>query len=141
MQHKHTILTLALFLWITLGDALPGNALADSFDDVNSALSEGDYRAAYRGFKRLAQRDHPQAQYQLGMLYLSAKGVEMDVAEGVEWLKRAANGGVYLAANELAQIYLSGRGVAPDEQEAMKWVELATKLAEQNSGEADDGCE
>jgi hypothetical protein len=30
---------------------------------------------------------------------------------------------------------------APDEQEAMKWVELATKLVERNSDEADEGCE
>lgn len=83
MQHKHALRTLALSLWLTLGCLLPGIALADDFDDAVSALADGDYRIAYRGFKRLAQ----------------------------------------------------------DEQEAVKWVELATKLAEQNSDEADEGCE
>ncbi len=141
MQHKHALRTLALSLWLTLGCLFPAIALADDFDEAVSALADGDYRIAYRGFKRLAQQDHPQAQFQLGMLYLAGQGVEMDVAQGIEWLERAANGGLYLAANELAQIYLSGRGVAPDEQEAMKWVELATKLAEQNSDEVDEGCE
>jgi hypothetical protein len=65
----------------------------------------------------------------------------MDVAQGVEWLKRAANNGSYLAANELGQIYSAGRGVAPDEQEAVKWLELATRLAQENPAEADEGCE
>ncbi|MEW8047441.1 MAG: SEL1-like repeat protein [Candidatus Thiodiazotropha sp.] len=41
----------------------------------------------------------------------------------------------------MGQIYLSGKGVDIDEKEAIKWLELATEIAEQNEGEAEDGCD
>lgn len=105
------------------------------------ALDNGEHREAYRGFKRLAKQYHVEAQYQLGMLYLFGKGVREDAAQGIAWLKEAAENGYYLAASELGQIYLSGRGVDVDEQEAIKWLELATMIAEENEGEAEDGCD
>ncbi|MCU7906092.1 MAG: sel1 repeat family protein [Candidatus Thiodiazotropha sp. (ex Epidulcina cf. delphinae)] len=116
-------------------------AFADDYDDAVSALSDGDYHDAYQDFKRLARRDHVEAQFQLGMLYLFGKGVGQDSETGVEWLRQAAESGSYLAANELGRIYLSGKGVARDEQEAIKWLELATEIAEQHEGEAEDGCD
>ncbi|MET0091626.1 MAG: tetratricopeptide repeat protein [Candidatus Thiodiazotropha sp.] len=114
---------------------------ADDYEDGVAALESQDYLAAARLFNRMAKRDHVKAQYQLGLLYLSGKGVDLDVEKGVDWLKRAAEGGSYKAANELSQIYLSGKGVERDEQEAIKWLELATRIAKQNTEEADDGCE
>lgn len=121
--------------------SVTGVAFADDYDDALSALSDGDYREAYRGFKRLARRDHIEAQFQLGMLYLYGKGVGRDSDTGIEWLSQAAESGSYLAANELGQIYLSGKDVTRDEAEAIKWLELATKIAEQHEGEAEDGCD
>jgi TPR repeat protein len=115
--------------------------LASDFESAMDALIKGEHREAYRVFKRLAKRDHAKAQYQLGMLYLFGKGVEQDSIQGISWLKEAANNGSYGAANELGQIYVSGKGVAIDEKEGVKWLELATKIAEQNKGEAEDGCE
>jgi TPR repeat protein len=141
MHNKHIIRVLSLTLWLFLGAGLPGMVCAVSFDEAMSALEDGEYRAAYRDFKRLAQEDHPEAQYQFGMLLLFGKGVRMDVEQGIEWLKRAANNGSFLAANELGQIYISGRGVAADEQEAKKWLERASQLAEQQPGEAEEDCE
>lgn len=141
MHHERAIRVLFISIWLTVGASLPAVSLAEAYDDAVAALADGEYRTAYRDFKRLARQDHPKAQYQLGMLFLFGQGVEMDVTQGVEWLKRAANNGSYLAANELGQIYISGRGVAPDEQEAVKWVELATRLAQENPAEADEGCE
>ncbi len=136
-----SIRTLVTLLWLIAGAALPAVSQADPYDEAMAALAEGEFRSAYRDFKRLARKDHTESQYQLGMLYLFGKGVTQDVEQGMEWLKRAAENGSYLAANELGQIYLAGRGVATDEQEAMKWLELATTLAAQNPGEAEDGCE
>jgi TPR repeat protein len=118
-----------------------GDLLAAEFDDAMDALSNGEHREAYRSFKRLAKKEHVEAQYQLGMLYLFGKGVEQDTDQGVRWLRDAATNGSYLAANELGQIYLSGKGVDIDENEAVKWLELATEIAQQNEGEAEDGCE
>ncbi|MES9969435.1 MAG: tetratricopeptide repeat protein [Candidatus Thiodiazotropha sp.] len=118
-----------------------GDLLASDFDDAMDAMTSGEYHTAYRGFKRLAKRDHAKAQYQLGMLYLFGKGVEQNTDQGITWLKEAAGNGSYMAANELGQIYLSGKGVEIDEKAAIKWLELATEIAEQNEGEAEDGCD
>jgi TPR repeat protein len=118
-----------------------GDLSAAEFDDAMHALTSDEYREAYRSFKRLAKRDHVGAQYQLGMLYLFAKGIEQDTDKGLIWLKEAANNGSYLAANELTQVYLSGMGVEIDEREAVKWLTLATEIAKKNQGEADDGCD
>jgi TPR repeat protein len=118
-----------------------GELLADDFDEAMDALVKGEHHAAYRGFKRLAKRDHIKAQYQLGMLYLFGKGVELDADQGISWLKLAANNGSYMAANELGQIYLSGKGVEINEKEAVVWLGLATKIAQHNEGEAENGCD
>jgi TPR repeat protein len=116
-------------------------SIADDFEMALTALSEREYSTAYRAFKRLAKREHIDAQYQLGMLYLYGRGVDQDVEQGVSWLKRAAEGGSYVAANELGQVYLSGQWVKQNETEAMKWLTLSSKIAEESEGEASDGCE
>ena len=121
--------------------ALPTASQADAYDEALTAMANGEYRSAYRDFKRLARKDHTRAQYQLGMLFLFGKGVGQDVEQGIDWLTRAAENGSYLAANELGQIYISGRGVAPNEQEAMKWLDLATELAGENPDDAEEGCD
>jgi TPR repeat protein len=141
MKRERKIVTLAAALWLIVAALLPVVSQAEPYDEALAALAEGEFRTAYRDFKRLARKDHTQAQYQLGMLLLLGKGVGQDEERGIEWLKRAAENGSYLAANELGQIYLAGRGVAPNEQEAMKWLELATQLAGENPDEAEDGCE
>ncbi len=138
MVHHRIIPIIAVSLWLSLAT---GPLRSEPYDEAMQALAEGEYRAAYRDLKRLAQQDHAEAQYQLGMLYLFGQGVETDVAQGIGWLKRAAEGGVYLAANELGQIYAAGRGVPRDDQEAARWIELATRLAGEAPGQADDGCE
>jgi hypothetical protein len=141
MRYKQTIRMYFFLCWLALSSGLWGVALASPFSEAKQALDAGDHRTAYRGFKRLAMQDHPGAQYQLGMLLLAGKGVAQDTTQGIEWLKRAAGNGSYLAANELAQIYTSGREVAPDEQEAMKWIERATQLGKQQPEVTDEGCE
>ena len=139
MQHTHLYRMLVPLL--ALAFMVPVVVCAASYEEAMSALEEGDYRAAYRDLKRLAQDGNPEAQYQVGMLLLFGQGVRKRVDEGVDWLKQAADNGSYLAANELAQIYASGRDVKPDEQEAMKWIERATQLGKKHPEEADEGCE
>jgi TPR repeat protein len=114
-----------------------GDLSAAEFGDAMDALSNGESREAYRGFKRLVKRDHVKIQYQLGMLCLFGMGAD----QGTGWLEGAANNGAYLAANELGQAYLLGKGVEINEKAAVKWLELATQIARQNEGEAEDGCE
>ena len=141
MKHKKTQRIWAAALCLMVAVAVPAVSQADAYDEALTAMANGEYRSAYRDFKRLARKDHTRAQYQLGMLFLFGKGVGQDVEQGIDWLTRAAENGSYLAANELGQIYISGRGVSPNEQEAMKWLELATELAGENPDDAEEGCD
>lgn len=141
MKHKKTQWIWAAALCLLAIAAMPAVTLADDYNEALTAMANGEYRSAYRDFKRLARNDHTRAQYQLGMLFLFGKGVDQDVEQGIDWLTRAAENGSYLAANELGQIYISGRGVSPNEQEAMKWLELATELAGEDPDEAEEGCD
>jgi TPR repeat protein len=141
MYDKYTAQILTPLLWLLLAAGLLGMICAASYDEAMSILADGEYRAANRVFKRLALEGHPEAQYQLGMLLLLGKGVDMDVEQGIEWLKRATDNGFYLAANELGRSYILGRGVAPDEEGAKKWLERASQLAEQQPDDAEEDCE
>lgn len=141
IKEQSSIMKFQSGLILTLLLLVFGDLLAADFEEAMDAMTDGEYQEAYRSFKRLAKRDHMQSQYQLGMLYLLGKGVEQNTDQGITWLKEAANNGSYRAANELGQIYLSGKGVDIDEKEAIKWLELATEIAEQNEGEAEDGCD
>lgn len=141
MKHNKTNRFLVALLLLMVAASWPLASQADPYEEALEELTEGEFRSAFRAFKRLARKDHTEAQFQLGMLYIFGKGVAQDVEQGIEWLKRSAQNGSYLAANELGQIYISGRGVEPNEQEAIKWLELATQLAEENPDETEEGCD
>lgn len=132
MEPRHYFLLLIILL-------LPVTALAMDFTAASSAYEAGNYRSAYRGFKSLAQDQHVEAQYRLGLLYLNGQGARKDVDQGLAWLKQAAENGSYLAAAELGQIYASGSAVEMNPTEAAKWIELSTRLAEDE--DADEGCD
>ncbi len=112
---------------------------ATDFDTAFAAYEAGEYRTAYRGFKRMAHDHHVQAQYLLGLLYFNGQGVRKDVQRGVEWLKEAAGNGSYRAAAELGHIYATGNGVRMDADEASRWIDLSVELA--GEGDADEECD
>ncbi|MGD8589977.1 MAG: hypothetical protein PVG22_14220 [Chromatiales bacterium] len=129
------------FICILLGGWLfwAGWAAAADFDTAYRAYQAGDYRAASRDFKHLANGGHVRAQYLLGLLYLNGQGVGENTERAIDWLKRSAQNGYYLAAVELGQIYGSGRGVAMDSEEAARWISLSTRLA--TDADAEQECE
>ena len=48
---------------------------------------------AAKWFRAAADQGHADAQFNLGLLYLSGSGVAMDEAEGVRWVRLAADSG------------------------------------------------
>ncbi|MEI6655915.1 MAG: tetratricopeptide repeat protein, partial [Verrucomicrobiota bacterium] len=53
----------------------------------------------------------PEAQNELGLLYLSGKLATADAPAGIAWLTRAAQGGLALAQNNLGALFEQGAGV------------------------------
>jgi uncharacterized protein len=65
------------------------------------------------------------SQYFVGLYRYFGVGVEQDRAEGLMWLRRAAEGGIEGAQRALTFILGAGIGTAPDPVEAAKWQALA----------------
>jgi TPR repeat protein len=76
-------LALLLSLW-------PGLALAGVAEGV-AAYARGDYAAALAEFRPLADAGEPLAQFNLGVMYKTGRGVKQDPIEAYKWFELAAS--------------------------------------------------
>ena len=106
--------------------ALGAPAWAADFQAGAAAYSEGDYAAALRAFRPLADQGFAAAHYYLGVLYAGGEGVPQDAAEAVAWFRKAAERGYVFAQYNLGVLYAGGEGVPQDRVQAYAWVSIAT---------------
>src|SRR5262245_54616914 len=99
---------------VLLALAAAGAARAGPFEDAVAARERGDYAAALRLSRPLAEQGDPGAQFMLGTMLYDGLGVPQDFAEAFRWLRRAADQGDARAQSRVAGMYQSGRGVAQD---------------------------
>ncbi len=97
------------------------------------AYDNGDYAAALREWRPLAEQGNARAQANLGVMYENGLGVTQDDAEAVRWYRLAAEQGDAWAQFNLGVMYENGRGVTQDDAEAVRWYRLA---AEQGDAKA-----
>ena len=105
--------------------ALP--AAAQDLQKGIEAYERGDYAAALKEWRPLAEQGLAAAQYNLGLIYANGQGVKQDYAEAVKWYRRAAEQGDAEAQNNLGVMYEKGQGVKQDHAEAVKWYRLAAE--------------
>ncbi|KAF9305894.1 hypothetical protein BGZ74_008457 [Mortierella antarctica] len=75
---------------------------------------------------KAARRGDQDAQFQLGMMYLSGEGGAIkDEAEAVEWYRMAAQQGHRASQHRLGLLYEAGQGVEQDYKEAATWFRKA----------------
>ncbi len=108
-------------------------AAANNVDAAYKACDSGDYVAALKILRPLADQSNAQAQYLLGYLYDQGRGVAQNDVEAVKWYRLAADQGEAGAQYNLGNMYLQGRGVVQDDVEAVRWLCLA---ADQGSSQA-----
>lgn len=82
------------------------------FSEGMDAYQRGDYATARRNFEGLAEKGFPEAQFNLGMMYLEGTGVPQDYASAVPLLQQAAEQGLAEAQHTLSVMYYGGRGVS-----------------------------
>jgi uncharacterized protein len=80
---------------------------------------------AVKWYRKAAEQNVADAQYNLGVCYANGQGVTEDDAESVKWFRKAAEQNLADAQYNLGVCYDSGEGVAKDEVEAYKWWLLA----------------
>ena len=84
-----------------------------------------DPAKAVEWFRKAADQEHAEAQYELGKCYAEGVGVDQDPAEAVAWFRKAAEQGDAEAECELGRRYAEGADVDPDPAEAVAWFRKA----------------
>ena len=77
------------------------------------------------GYRLKAKDGDVEAARELGLLYLSGKGVPQDFKEALRWLGMAGDHGDGSAASALGNMYYQGQGVAQDFTQAFGWYQKA----------------
>ena len=66
-----------------------------------------------------------EAQFNLGLCYNNAIGIQQDYKEAMKWYKKAAKQNYGKAFRNIGICYLNGTGVEKDEKEGVKWISKA----------------
>ena len=77
--------------------------------------------------RRLAEGKNADAQYTLGNVYLTGRGVKQNYKEAMKWFRKAADQGDADAQSNLGYMYAEGWGVPQDYKEAVKWFRKAAE--------------
>ena len=65
---------------------------------------ERRFEEAFKWFLKAAEQGIPEAQYNLGICYGKGEGVQQDTQKAIEWLTKASNNGLAVAAIQLEMI-------------------------------------
>ena len=79
------------------------------------------------GYRRKARAGDIDAARELGLLYLSGKGVAQDFKEALHWLGIAGDHGDRTAGSALGNMYYTGQGVPRDFGQAFGWYRMAAQ--------------
>jgi TPR repeat protein len=123
LSFKHTLTGVVLTVILTTG------ARAGPLEDGDAAYERGDYATAVRLWRPLAEQGNPEAQFILGQMYNTGRGVSQDHAEAVKWYRRAAEQGDVLSQAVLGAMYGGEEGVPPDYVQSYMWSNLAASRA------------
>lgn len=91
-------------------------------------MPERDYDTISKLLEQAAQLEHPNAQYNLAVMYHKGDGVAQDSKKAFFWYEKAAQAGLAIAQYNLGMLYYEGAIVPKDEEKAK---ELWQKAAHQ----------
>src|SRR6266446_4414616 len=129
MKVTHTLA--ALFL--TLSAATP--VAAGPLEDAVVARDSGDYATAFSVFQTLANQGVTRAQFYLAKMYIESQGLQQDLAEPLQWGRKAAEQGYAAAQSNIGSKYADGEDVPRDDVRAYMWLSLAAAQGNQLSSD------
>ncbi len=137
--------------------AIPAKSAGNEIVKLQAPHPPPSPKKIFQELSKTAQQGDPQAQYQLGNLYLHGKGTDKSITTGVRWLKKAAKRDIkpaitalkylqeagldhWLAAEkgkaqaqyQVAKMFIDA-GQPSDIEKALPWLE---KAAQQNNAQA-----
>ena len=99
----------------------------DDFRKVSNAYLTQNYREAFNLCLKLARKEFPLAQYNLGAMYANGQGVAQDYDKAARWIQKAAQQGFEDAQYALGTLYANGQGVDIDYDKAVIWLQKAAQ--------------
>jgi len=115
MKSKYLFFSVCLALGSILADThllySMGTEHADKLSELRYKSGHGD----------------AEAQYKLGVLYASGKGLTQDYSQAIKWWHLAADQGNAEAQYSLGVMYGTGNGVRQDDSESDNWLQLSAK--------------
>jgi len=137
--HRFILIRAILFGILTVGGSVfwfaMNNTSADAMSQGMAHYNKEEYVEAAQWFRKAAEQGQAQAQYHLGHMHDSGKGITEDNQQAVQWYRKAAEQGHAQAQLQLGGMYQRGAGVTQDKSEAIKWYR---KAAEQGYAQAQD---
>ena len=100
---------------------------AQDFQKGLKAFQAGNYAAAIKEWKPLAEKGVSGAQINIGVMYEKGNGFPQNYPEAIKWYRLAAEKGKAVAQNNIGYMYENGKGVLQDYSEAIKWYRLAAE--------------
>ena len=79
-------------------------AQTNFLEAAREATQNGDYKKAFDIYKSLANAGNAEAQYCLGLMYETGKGVGIDIFEAVMWYRKSKAKGFALAERKLLEL-------------------------------------
>lgn len=96
-------------------------------------MAHADFAKAMKYYNEAADANSAEAQYIIGSLYYSGRGLHQSYAEAAKWYEKSALNGNVVAQSDLGEMYYRGKGIPRDYTKAVKWFEMAV---EQNDAKA-----
>jgi hypothetical protein len=88
------------------------------------ARDANDFKTAYKCMLSAAQRGHAEAQFELGLWYMTGnRGVPVDFEKAAQWVEKAAEQGQRDALTYIWQLYFFGKGVPQSDARAYVWLQ------------------
>lgn len=106
---------------------MTGMPVFADWDKARDAYENGDYAAALREFKLLAEQGSSIAQFNLGRMYRNGEGVTKNYHEAFKWFTLSAENGDASAQDSLGIMYYWGESVPQDYQKSFKWTALSAE--------------
>jgi clan AA aspartic protease (TIGR02281 family) len=115
------VVSTTLALALLLAAASFSSAFAGPLEDDARAYKRGDFAAAMRLLRPLAERGNAPAQQYLGLMYEFGEGVPQNDAEAMKWTLMAAKQGNSSAQSHMSSFYRFGWGVPQNYILAYMW--------------------
>lgn len=103
------------------------------FSRAMAAYERAEYHLTKRLLLPIAQQQHTEAEFYMGMIYDMGLGVVKTPATAVYWYQRAALKGYHHAQHNLAVAYANGGGITQDMEKALSWWERAAQQGNTDS--------